>query len=180
MSTHGELINENTVRFERLLTGPVERVWSYLVDAEKRAKWLCGGDTEKKVGGRVEMRFENAKLSGPNDIERPEKYKDMPECVSFAGVVTRYEPTSVLAHSWDFDGEPSEVCYELFEEGDNVRLVLTHSRLGNIEEKLSVCGGWHAHLEILVDILGDALPEPFWKLHTQFEAEYAERLKTGA
>lgn len=180
MSQHGELINENTVRFERLLSGPIERVWSYLVDADKRAQWLCGGETVLEEGGHVDMQFENAKLSGAKDIERPEKYKDMPECVSFTGTVTRCDPPRVLAHTWDFSGESSEVCYELFAEDDKVRLVLTHSRLRNIEEKLSICGGWHAHLNILVDVLGGTEPEPFWQQHTRFEAEYAAILRPGA
>ena len=155
-------------------------LWSYLVEGDKRAKWLCGGETELKEGGHVDMQFENAKLSGPNDIERPEKYKDLPECVSFAGTVTRCEPPTLLAHTWDFDGESSEVCYELFAQDDKVRLVLTHTRLRDIDEKLSVCGGWHAHLNILVDVLDGTEPEPFWQQHTRFEAEYAAMFKPEA
>ncbi|HPF91720.1 MAG TPA: hypothetical protein PLL57_13755 [Flavobacteriales bacterium] len=34
----GELIAPNTIRFTRVLPGPIERVWSYLVDPEKRSK----------------------------------------------------------------------------------------------------------------------------------------------
>ena len=37
MNDYGELLDENTVRFERLLPGPIERVWSYLTEGEKRA-----------------------------------------------------------------------------------------------------------------------------------------------
>ncbi len=180
MKQHGKLVNDNTVRFERLLSGPIERVWSYLVEADKRAQWLCGGATELREGGRIEMQFENGKLSGSQDIERPEKYKDMPDCVSFAGTVTRCEPPKLLAHTWDFDGEPSEVCYELFAQDDKVRLRLTHSRLRDINEKLSICGGWHAHLNILIDVLDGTEPEPFWQQHTRFEAEYAAILKPVA
>lgn len=176
MDKYGEILDTETVRFERLLPGPIERVWSYLVDGENRARWLCGGDTEPSVGGHVDMLFHNASLSGQQDIERPEKYKDMPEEVSFSGTVTRWEPPHVLAHSWDYEDNSSEVTYELTEQGDKVRLVLTHTRLSGRDEMQSVCGGWHTHLDILVDILNAVEPQPFWKVHTQLEAEYEQRL----
>lgn len=44
MSEYGELLGESTVRFERLLPGPIERVWRFLTESDKRAQWLCGGD----------------------------------------------------------------------------------------------------------------------------------------
>lgn len=176
MSQHGVLIDSNTVRFERRLPGPIDRVWSYLVDGEKRAQWLCGGDTQLKVGGQVDMLFHNASLSSQPDIERPEKYKDMPEKVSFSGKVTRCDPPHLLAHTWEYEDDASEVCYELSERGDEVLLVLTHTRLRSAEEVLSVCGGWHAHLDILIDILEGKDARPFWKTHTELEAQYAKRL----
>jgi uncharacterized protein YndB with AHSA1/START domain len=180
MSAYGEVIDSNTVRFERLLPGPIERVWSFLVDADKRAKWLCGGETQLTVGGNADMIFNNASLSGGSDVERPAKYKDMPECVSFSGSVTRCEPPYVLAHTWAFECESSEVCYELTAVDDKVRLVLTHTRLNNAEMMLSVSGGWHAHLEILIAVLDGTEPQPFWSLHTEFETKYEALLKQGA
>ena len=111
---------------------------------------------------------------------RPDKYKDMPECVSFSGSVTRCEPPHVLAHTWVFDNESSEVCYELAVVADKVRLVLTHTRLNNAEMMLSVSGGWHAHLEILIDVLDGTEPQPFWSLHTELESKYEALLKPGA
>ena len=78
MSEYGELIDESTVRFERLLPGPIERVWGYLTEKEKRAKWLCGGDVETSVGGHVDMHFHNVSLSTDDDIPRPDKYRDRP------------------------------------------------------------------------------------------------------
>ena len=43
MNDYGELLDDHTVRFERILPGPVDRVWSYLTESDKRARWLCGG-----------------------------------------------------------------------------------------------------------------------------------------
>ena len=43
MSHYGERIGKTTVRFERLLPGPIERVWEYLTDSDRRATWLAAG-----------------------------------------------------------------------------------------------------------------------------------------
>ena len=72
MNDYGELLDAETVRFERLLPGPIERVWSYLTESDKRAQWLCGGETDANIGGNVDMHFHNASLSS-QDIERPAK-----------------------------------------------------------------------------------------------------------
>lgn len=177
MSRYGERIDDTTVRFERLLPGPVERVWEYLTDSEKRGSWFAAGKTELEVGGTTVMNFHNASLSTQPDIEPPEKYRDMPEKMSFGGTVTRCEPPYVIAHTWDFEGHRSEVCFELHEEGDKVRLVLTHSKLADLDEVLSVSGGWHTHLDILVDVLEGREPQAFWKAHSPIEAEYERRYR---
>ena len=176
MSNHGELIDRNTVRFERLLPGPIDRVWRYLIDGDKRAQWLCGGDAETKVGGRIDMLFNNARLSGDNDIEAPEKHRKYSGTVGFAGRVTRYEPPNVFAHTWEFEDEASEVLYELSEQGDRVLLVLTHSRLQSEETVLSVSAGWHTHLEFLAAVLEGSEPPPFWKTSAALESDYEKRL----
>ena len=175
MSHYGERIDDTTVRFERLLPGPIERVWHYLTDGEKRARWLCGGEMELRVGGKVEMHFHNASLSSQPDVDPPEKYRDLPEQMSFGGTVTRCEPPRLLAFTWDFEDEPSEVCYELQEAGDRVRLVLTHRKLTSHDEIISASGGWHTHLDILEDVLNGREPQAFWKAHTPLEAEYERR-----
>jgi uncharacterized protein YndB with AHSA1/START domain len=176
MSDYGEFIAEDSVRFERILPGPIERVWSFLVEPEKRALWLCGGKTETSIGGRVEMLFNNESLSGEGDIEPPEKYKKYAGPTSFYGTVIAYEPPRLLTHSWDFENESSEVTYELTEQDGQVKLVLTHRRLNSREEIVSVCGGWHTHLDILVDVLQEKTPRPFWKHQTAIEAEYESRV----
>ncbi|MDX1403281.1 MAG: SRPBCC family protein [Woeseiaceae bacterium] len=176
MNDYAEMIDKDAVRFVRILPGPIERVWSFLVEPEKRARWLCGGETEPTVGGRVEMKFHNETLSGDADIEPPEKYKKYAGPISFQGKVIAYEPPRLLTHSWDFEGNSSEVTYELSEQDGQVKLVLTHRRLDSREEMASVCGGWHTHLDILSDILEEKSPRPFWKHQTAVEAEYENRL----
>ena len=179
MSEFGELLDENTVRFRRLLPGPIERVWAYLTEGDKRAEWLCGGDAETRVGGHVDMHFHNVSLSGDDDIPRPEKYRDMPEKISFTGKVTRCEPPRVLAHTWEFEDEASEVCYELEAHGSSVLLTLTHRRLHTDELVLSVSAGWHSHLNLLEDVLAGRRRRPFYKMQTELEDEYGRRLGPG-
>jgi uncharacterized protein YndB with AHSA1/START domain len=55
-AAYGVIVDTGTVRFERLVPGPIERVWSYLVDADKRSQWLAFGQLEPKVGGKFELR----------------------------------------------------------------------------------------------------------------------------
>ena len=172
------MLDENTVRFERLLPGPIERVWQYLTESDKRAQWLCGGDVETRPGGHVAMHFHNVSLSeaSDGDIPRPAKYENRPETMSFAGEVTRCEPMTLLEHTWEFEDENSLVRYELTEQGDQVRLVLTHRRLETADVLLSVSGGWHTHLNVLEDVLHGKARRPFYKMQLQFEADYRERL----
>ena len=41
---YGELIEPTTLRIQRLLPGPIERIWAYLTDSELRSKWMAAGD----------------------------------------------------------------------------------------------------------------------------------------
>lgn len=178
MNPFGERLDETTVRFERALPGPIERVWKYLTDGEMRAKWLAGGSTYLAVDGIIELKFHNASLSPLPDDPRPEKYHDMPEEMFFSGQITRYDPPHLLAHTWEDDGNYSEVEYVLTTQDDKVLLVITHSRLQE-DEVLGVSGGWHVHLDILDDVLEERTPRPYWKNHTAIEAEYASKYGPG-
>ena len=65
MKTPSTLLAPDTVRLERLLPGPVERVWAYLTESDKRAQWLAAGRMDLRVGGKVQLEFDNSKL--PNE-----------------------------------------------------------------------------------------------------------------
>jgi uncharacterized protein YndB with AHSA1/START domain len=176
MTNHGERLGPGTVRFVRDLPGPIQRVWDHLVDADLKAKWFCGGAIEARVGGRVEMHFDHAKLSPESDAPPPVKYADMPAQSSFSGEVTACEPPRRLAYTWTGDGEHSLVTFELNERGDRVRLTLTHEDLRSRDEVVGVCGGWHTHLDILHDVLTGIVPAPFWKRYGPIDAEYESRI----
>ncbi|HEX7118181.1 MAG TPA: SRPBCC family protein [Longimicrobiales bacterium] len=170
---YGAVVGPGTVRIERLLPGPIERVWAYLTDGEKRAKWLAGGKSELRVGGTAEFRFHHPDISP--EKEPPAKYREFGGETVFYGTVTRCEPPHVLSCTWGPGDDASEVTFELTPRGDDVLLVLTHRRLRSRGEMAEVAAGWHAHLGILIDRLEGREPRGFWTAHTRAEAEYAQR-----
>ena len=175
MNDYGTVTAPDTVRLERLLPGPIERVWAYLTDSDKRRTWLAAGPMELQVGGRVDHVFRNNELT-PGDGPPP-KYAGLGEEHRMHGRVLACEPPRLLSYTWN-EGERqySEVSFELAPRGDGVWLVLTHSRLGNRGLMLSVAAGWHAHLGILIDRLNGQEPAGFWTTHTRLEAEYERRI----
>jgi len=176
MSDYGVLTAPDTLRIERLLPGPIERVWQYLTDSDKRATWLAVGDVEQQVGGKVEHTFRNSNLSPEQDTPPP-KYSHCAGDVAMLGKVTACEPLRLLSYIWNAgSAEESEVSFELSQHNDQIKLIVTHRRLTNPAERLSVAGGWHTHLNILRDVLCGKTPEGFWKVHTRLEQEYSERL----
>ncbi len=176
MNRHGELIAPDTVRFQRLLPGTLDSVWPYLIDGEKRKLWLAGGNTEERVGGKVELVFQNNQLSSRPDDPPPDKYADFPEIARYDGEVTACVPKTLLSHTWVDETVASEVTYELEQRVEGVLLTLTHRRLSP-EMVAGAMGGWHTHLDMLADVLDGREPQPFWRTHTALEAEYEKRLK---
>ncbi len=178
MNGYGVVLETGTVRFERLLPGPIERVWEYLTDSDKRGKWLSTGKMDLRDGGKVEHIFRNTELSA--DKNTPEKYRQY-EGKCMAGRILRCEPPRLLSYTWNESrpGEPSEVTFELSSRGKEVLLVLTHRRLPDDGSMLNVSGGWHTHLGILEDQLNGQEPRPFWATHAKMEAEYARRFAAG-
>lgn len=174
---HGIFPESGTVQFERLLPGPIERVWSYLTESDKKAKWLAAGDVEPRLGGEVEFRFKHSNLSDSDD-PIPEKYKHMEGGTYFEGKVTEWDPPHKLSYTWGEEtGEESEVTFELTPEGDKVRLTLTHRRLGDdLDTFISVASGWHTHLGILVDRMIGREPRGFWTVHNRMEKEYGKAI----
>jgi len=179
-SEHGIVTEPWAIRFERVLPGPIERVWAYLTEPEKRGKWFASGPMELRAGGRVELHFKHSDLS-PRAEPAPDRYKQYEGGHTSYGRVTRCEPPRLLSFMWGEEvGDDSEVTFELTPHGEDVLLVLTHRRLGNRETMTSVASGWHTHLGVLVDHLNGREPRPFWSTLAQIEAEYEKRLATLA
>ena len=175
MNEYGVVTGPSTVSFERLLPGPIERVWAYLTEPEKRARWLAGGTMELREGGRVTLEFQHKSLRAVPE-PTPERYKEYEDGSTTTGHITRCEPPRLLSFTWIETAGESHVTFELEPRGKDVRLVLTHERLPNRTELLGVSGGWHTHLLILEDELRGRDPRPFWSTHLELEREYEHRI----
>jgi uncharacterized protein YndB with AHSA1/START domain len=176
MNEFGVVTGKRSIRFQRVLPGPIERVWAFITESDKRGRWLASGPMELHVGGRVELNFRHADLT-PHAETPPEKYRKFEQGVTNHGRITRCDPPRVLSFTWNEDaGSVSEVTFELSARGAEVLLVLTHRRLGDRTAMLSVASGWHAHLGILIEHLNDREPGPFWSTYTRLEEQYQCRL----
>ena len=180
MTDYGSISAPGTLRFERLLPGPIELVWSYLTDSDKRGLWLASGEMELRVGGRVEHVFRNSDLTTGDDPPPP-KYAGQGTEARVNGVVTACDPPRLLSYTWQGQnpGEDSEVRFELTPHGDQILLVVTHSRLVRRDDMVGAAGGWHTHLGVLEDRLRRREPAKFWATHTQLEREYEQRIPQG-
>jgi uncharacterized protein YndB with AHSA1/START domain len=173
---HGQFTAPNEVRLVRLLPGPIERVWDYLVDDEKRSRWFAGGSLEQRKGGKVRLVF-NSKTIAP-DEPYPAEMGDgncskITECT-----VTRFEPPRVLGYTFGSTAE-SEVIFELFPFGDQVQLVVTHRSYGqeDIEDITNFAAGWHTCMAQLVAQIEGSPRPAFWPMHAQMRREYTELLE---
>jgi uncharacterized protein YndB with AHSA1/START domain len=91
MNEYGVVTEARTVRLERVLPGPIERVWDYLTDSKKRGKRFASGPMDLRVGGEVEFRFHHADLSAEKTV--PEKFKKKIESGHvMRGRITACEP----------------------------------------------------------------------------------------
>ena len=100
---------------ERTYNAPISKVWKAITDKDEMKKWYF--DLEKfdaKVG------FEFHFTAGEDGKEFLHLCK-----------ITEVVPGKKLTYSWRYDGLPgnSFVTFELFEEGNNTRLKLTHAGL---------------------------------------------------
>jgi uncharacterized protein YndB with AHSA1/START domain len=168
----GTIVEHGTVRIERMLPGPAERLWEYLTSSEKRRLWLAGGAMELAPGGTVEHLFRHPELSSE---PTPERYREFDNSPVMLGEVTECDPPRLLAYTWPGDNGTSEVTFELFPEGDEVLLVLTHRRLPSTAMMVSVASGWDTHLGILIDRLSGDEPRGFWSNFGRLEAAYKKR-----
>lgn len=172
---YASLIAADTARIQRMLPGPIERVWAYLTESGKRSQWLAGGDMELQVGGKVALLFRHAELSDAPGTP-PERHASMEAGHLNAGRITACEPPRLLAYTWaENHGDPSEVRFDLEPRDGKVLLTVTHRRLAGRDTLRSVAGGWHTHLDILADRLHGRAPPNFWRRYERFAVEYAVR-----
>jgi uncharacterized protein YndB with AHSA1/START domain len=170
---YGQYLAANEVRFVRLLPGPIDRVWAYIVEPEKRATWFAGGPIDLKVGGRAHFQFNHSVFDSGES--QPEGCDCSGE--GMKGTVLAIDPPRLITFTFPEDGPNDEgnVTIELSERGKEVQLTLTHRRIATQGATLGVSSGWHCHLDIMVaKIAGKPLPL-FWSKMRALKPEYTQQ-----
>lgn len=133
MSSKGEMLKVAAIRFERLLPGPIERVWDFLTRAELLPSWFGNGEIEARVGGAVTL------MDG-----------------HIRGTVTQCRPPHLLAYTWNVFGPgdatspypESYLTLTLERKGEKVLLTLSHLPILERFEKQNAMG-WHTFLDLM-------------------------------
>ena len=159
----------NTLRIERRLPGPIERVWAYIVESEKRALWFVGGEWELKPGGVAHVEFDHRRLSHE---ATPEEWTGM-DGATMTATITRVDPPRLLAYRADMGGGDSDVTFELRPHGDGVILTISQTPV-DAQGKANFGSGWHAHLDILEDRVRGVKPRGFWTNFNRLLGEYSK------
>ena len=166
---YGELIEPTTLKIQRLLPGPIERIWAYLTDSELRRKWMAAGDMEMKAGAPFELVWRNDELTDPPG-ERPAGFGGEHRMQSR---ITECDPPRKLSITWNSTGD---VTFELEPKGKGVLLTVIHRRFPDRAMLLKHLAGWHMHLDVLVARASGEEPAPFWDGWSGFMKEYDARL----
>lgn len=165
------------VRLVRLLPGPIERVWDFIADPEKRARWFCGGLLEQKAGGRFVFAMHHKNLA-PDETPPAEYAKVQDPGVTFEGRVIRCEPPRLLVFT--FGGDDSVVTFDLQSEGEKVRLLVIHRASGDDLQQIgNFASGWHIHFSMLIALLENTPRPPFWSEHAKLKAMYCRMSATS-
>ena len=141
MKLDGEFLRLPAVRFERLLPGPIDRVWSHLTQCDRLVAWYGpAGIIEPREGGRVEFMDGHVR-----------------------GIVTQWRPPTRLAYTWNVfapgqaksDYPESYFHLDLAAAGAAVKVTFLHLPVLERFEAQNAMG-WHTYLDMLrAKLLGD-------------------------
>ena len=172
LSTPIQRVAPDAIRLERLLDAPLEKVWRYLTEARLRQQWFMGG-TDAKGVGEFELLVDHDKLSSKK-VPYPQSYECFKGAVWNERVI-RFEPPRLLETTFQ-GGKNGIVTYELTQEGERTRLVLTHSGIESASGFQDFGGGWNSHLAVLQEKLAGRDVADFWALHAKSREEVARAL----
>ena len=169
----GAILDDGTLRFERLLPGPIERVWAYLTESDLRRQWLASGTMEMTVGASFELVWRNDELTDPPG-QRPPGFGAEHRMTS---QILELDPPRKLAFTFGTNGN---VTFTLEPTGGpagtRVLLTVVHRRLTDPAMITKVSDGWHMHLDMLVARATGATSAPFWDGWSRLHKEYEARL----
>ena len=164
----------DTIRLERTLDAPAEKVWRYLTEADLRSQWFMGG-TDAKPGGEFELLVDHDKLSDDDNVAYPESYAEF-KGKTWVEKVIRFDPPRLLETTFQ-SGKNGIVTYELFPEGDRTRIVITHSGIVSPVGAQDFGSGWNSHLTVLEERLAGRGVKDFWALHARSREDVRKALE---
>lgn len=108
-----------TVVVEEKYHAPVSKIWKAITDKEEMKKWYFELSDFKPEPG-FEFNFSGQGKEGENYLHLCKVIEAIPE--------------KKLVYSWRYDGYPgvSYISFELFAEGDDTKIKLTHSGIENL------------------------------------------------
>jgi uncharacterized protein YndB with AHSA1/START domain len=166
-----------TIRFDRRLRHPIERVWQALTDPDELRSWW--GDTKLELvkGGPFQLRWRNTDEHG--------------DVATLDGTITSIDPPRLLEISADWGtaatGQPgtrTHLTWELEPDGDHTLLHFTNKVEAPARE-VTTAAGWHLHLDALATILSGgevdiAHPEDlFAPIHQAYTDRYGPGPEPG-
>lgn len=166
---YGAVTEPATLTIQRLLPGPIERIWAYLTDSDLRRQWLAAGEMEQRPGSSVEFVWRNDELTNPPGTRPP----NFPEDHRMTCEIVECVPPKKLSITW---GSTGGVTFTLEALGSKVLLTLIHHRVLDRSVLLNVSAGWHAHLDILAARVAGEEPGPFWDHWGRLKTEYERRI----
>jgi uncharacterized protein YndB with AHSA1/START domain len=169
IDAYGVLTEPTTLTIQRMLPGPIERVWAYLTENDLRRQWFAAGAMEMKIGSSFELVWRNEELSDPPS-KRPEGYNAESRMQS---TITEFDPPRKLSFTF---GNAGDVTFALEAKGSKVLLTVIHRRVPDRSVLLKVSGGWHMHLDVLVARMNGEAAPPFWDGWRRLSEEYDRRL----
>lgn len=170
---YAKLVAPGQLEIVRELPASRERVWEYLTDPELRQQWFCAGETGSAEGEPFVMDFDHTRISSTKP-----KGGECPGPSLVQGTIEIFDPPNKLAYRWPGHAgdDDSLVTIELKQQGANTRLHLIHSRLTNPEFQKGASAGWHAHLDLLLDLVQGGEVRDFWVHYDQLKSEYDKRV----
>lgn len=169
-----EVDGRYTLRFERRLRHPVEKVWDAITRPERIKEWFGEGDVELDLveGGQMRVR-----TTGPPELVEAIIAEAGEEALVSHDTVRRVDPPFLFEHT--FGSDPGSIArWELQRDGDGCRLTLTHTEppgfvVANAPRDLA---GWHTLLDRLAGVVDDK-PLPWAKEHWEgYRDRYAAEL----
>lgn len=172
MTDEAHLTAPATLEIFRSLPAPPERVWQYLTDPELRQQWFCAGATGTAAGEEFVMDFDHSRLS----TSAPPDDAGCGDPVVMKGTILKITPPHELSYGWpDEHGGHTVVTIRLSAEGSSTRLHLQHSKLDNPGFRSAASAGWHAHLDLLCDLVDGVPTRDFWQHYATLKQHYEQR-----